>query len=144
MKPVARLVIRAPNWLGDAVMALPALEAVRRAYADASLVVAARATVAPLFEEKIGAAPDEVLVVDRAREAAQLRGVQADAILLLPNSFGSAWTAGRAGIDERWGFGANWRGWMLTRGVRRPRGRVHQVEYYLSLVRGLGIDAPPA
>jgi heptosyltransferase-2 len=32
---------------------------------------------------------------------------------------------------------------MLTRGVRRPRGRVHQTEYYLSLVRGLGIETPP-
>jgi heptosyltransferase-2 len=144
MKPVARLIVRAPNWLGDAVMALPALGGVRRAYADATLVVAARASVAPLFEEQTAAAPDELLVVDRAREAAQLRDAKADAILLLPNSFGSAWTASRTGIDERWGFRAGGRGWMLTRGVRRPRGRVHHVDYYLALVRGLGLDAPPA
>jgi heptosyltransferase-2 len=141
---VARLIVRAPNWLGDAVMALPALEAVRRAYAGSALVLAARASVAPLFEELTGAAPDEVLVVDRGREAAQLRDAKGDAILLLPNSSGSAWTASRAGIHERWGFRANLRGWMLTRGVRRPRGRVHHVEYYLSLVRGLGMDAPAA
>jgi heptosyltransferase-2 len=144
MNPAARLVVRAPNWLGDAVMALPALAAVRRAYAGSTIVLAARASVAPLFEEDTPAAPDEILVVDAGRETAQLREARADAILLLPNSLGSAWTASRAGIGERWGFRADWRGWMLTRGVRRPRGRVHQTDYYLSLVRGLGIDAPAA
>jgi heptosyltransferase-2 len=140
MELVDRLVIRAPNWLGDAVMALPALEAVRRAFADRTIVLAARASVAPLFEEDTPARPDEIVVVDGQGEAAQLRGARADAILLLPNSFGSAWTASRAGIAERWGYRAGGRGWMLTRGVRRPRGRVHHVEYYLSLVRGLGLE----
>ena len=142
MKPVARLIVRAPNWLGDAVMALPAMEAVRRAYPQAAIVVAARASIAPLFEEETPAAPDEIVVIDPAREAAQLRDRRADAILLLPNSFESAWRASRAGIGERWGYRAGGRGWMLTRGVRRPRGRVHHIEYYRALVRGLGIDTP--
>ena len=144
MKPPARLILRAPNWLGDAVMAIPALDAVRRAYPDTTMVLAARAPVAPLFEEETAVRPDEILVVDAARETAQLRLARADAILLMPNSFGSAWNASRAGIAERWGFRASGRGWMLTRGVRRPRGRVHQIEYYLALVRGLGVDAPSA
>jgi heptosyltransferase-2 len=142
MNSVGRLVIRAPNWLGDAVMALPALEAVRRAHADATIVLAARPAIAPLFEEDTPARPDEILTVDGARETAQLRGARADAIVLLPNSFRSAWDASRAGIAERWGFRASGRGWLLTRGVRRPRGRVHQIEYYLALARGIGIDAP--
>jgi heptosyltransferase-2 len=142
MTPVARLVVRAPNWLGDAIMALPALEAVRRAQAGATIVLAARASIAPLFEEDTAAAPDEILVVDDGTEAARLREARADAILLLPNSFGSAWRASRAGIAERWGYKAQGRGWMLTRGVRPPRGRVHHVEYYLSLARGLGAEAP--
>ena len=139
MHAAGRLIVRAPNWLGDAVMALPALAAVRRAHAAATIVLAARAEVAPLFEEDTPAGPDEILVVDRAREAAQLRGAKADAILLLPNSFGGAWSASRAGIAERWGFRAGGRGWMLTRAVPRPRGRVHHIEYYLALARGLGI-----
>ena len=140
---VARLVIRAPNWLGDAVMALPALEAVRRAHADATVVLAARASVAPLFEEDTPVRPDSVAVVDDKTEARVLRESRADAILLLPNSFASAWRASRAGIPERWGYRAGGRGWLLTRGVRRPRGRVHQIEYYRALVAGLGIDATP-
>src|SRR5437763_7709595 len=137
MPLVDRLVIRAPNWLGDAVMALPALDAMRRAFADRTIVLAARPSIAPLFEEDTPARPDEVVVVDPAREVEQLRAARGDAILLLPNSFGSAWTARRAGIAERWGHSAAGRGLLLTRGVRRPRGRVHHIEYYLSLVRGL-------
>ena len=71
-----------------------------------------------------------------------MTAAKADAILLLPNSFGSAWRASRSGAAERWGYTSGGRGWLLTRGVRRPRGRVHQVDYYLELVRGLGLPAP--
>ena len=138
------LLIRSPNWLGDAVMALPAMAAVRRAHEGQRIVVAARASVAPLFEEDTPVQADDVLVVDPRREAAQLRAARADAILLLPNSFHAAWTARRAAIDQRWGYRAAGRRWLLTRGVGRPRGRVHQMEYYLDLVRGLGFQAAAA
>ena len=45
-----RLVILSPNWLGDAVMALPAIADVRRAAPDASITIAARAAIAPMFQ----------------------------------------------------------------------------------------------
>ena len=142
MTEVQRLLVRAPNWLGDAVMALPALGAVRRAFEGRTIVLAAIPSIAPVFEEATAAAPDEIVTIDRARETEQLKGVRADAVLLLTNSFGSAWRAGRIGAAERWGYRADWRGWLLTRGVRRPRGRVHQVEYYLELVRTLELPVP--
>lgn len=141
-----KLVVRAPNWLGDAIMALAALGAVRRAFPEVPLVLAAPGSIAPLFEERTPVAPDEILVVDRRRETEQLRATRADTILLLPNSFGSAWCASRSGIAERWGYATRGRRWLLTRAVGRPRGVLHQTRYYLALVRGLGIeadDAPP-
>ena len=139
---IDRLIVRVPNWLGDAVMALPAIAAVRRAFPASRVVVAARAGVAPLFRERIAAAPNEVVMVDERGEAGELRAVQADAVLLLPNSFRSAWVARLAGIRERWGYRASGRTWLLTRSVARPRraGGLHQVHYYRELVRGLGID----
>lgn len=137
---VRRLIVRAPNWLGDAVMALPALGAVRRAFPDSTLVVAAPPSVAPLFEEGTPAAPDEILTIDRDREVSQLRSARGDALLLLTNSFGSAWIARRSGIGERWGFRASARSPLLTRAVPRPRGTLHQVEYYRALIGGLGIE----
>ena len=122
-----RLVIRAPNWLGDAVMALPALAAVRAALPESQIAIAAIAGVAPVFEEETPAALDEVLTIrDRGGEVQLLTAGKFDAALLLTNSFRSAWAARRAGIAERWGFGGNLRGGLLTRVVARPRERVHQ------------------
>lgn len=143
MADVNRLIIRAPNWLGDAVMALPAMAAVRRAFDGRTVIVAARPHVAPLFREDTSAAPDEVVVVDERGEAAQLRAVRGDAVLLLPNSFRSAWVARLSGIRERWGYRAAGRGWLLTRGASRPRGSgrpLHHVDYFRDLVIALGID----
>ena len=137
----SRLAVRAPNWLGDAVMALPALESLRRALPAAHVTIAAGRSIAPMFEEDTAAAPDAVLAIDdRANEAKLLAAGRFDAVLLLPNSFRSAWDARRSGIPDRWGMSGNFRSLMLTHAVARPRGRVHQSAYYLALVRGLGFD----
>jgi heptosyltransferase-2 len=137
-----RLVVRAPNWLGDAVLALPALGAIRTAFPQAVIAVASPSSVAPLFEEITAFSPDaNVGIGERADETRVLGRGQHDTVLLLPNSFGSAWTARRAGIAERWGYGGQGRSWLLTRAVSRPRSRIHQSAYYLELVRGLGIAA---
>jgi len=137
----SHLVIRAPNWLGDAVMALPALAAVRAALPDTKITIAAISAVAPVFDEDTSAAPDAVLTIpDRRRETAILASGKFDAALLLTNSFRSAWTTKRAGIPDRWGYAANLRGSLLTRPVSRPRERLHQSKYYTTLVGGLGFE----
>ena len=142
---VRRLVIRAPNWLGDAVMALPAMGAVRRAFGGAHLTVAAIPSIAPLFQEETNASQDALLVVpEERREAQVLAETRCDAALLLPNSFRTALAARRAGIADRWGYSAGFRRLLLTRAVSRPRARVHQSVYYLDLIKGLGLDASDA
>ena len=143
MSEPTRVIVRAPNWLGDAVMALPAMAAVRAAFVGRTMIIAARPSIAPMFDEITPAEADEVLSLDPEREVAQLRAARADAVVLFPNSFGSAWTARRAAIPERWGYATAGRGLLLTKKAAAPRGRVHQVEYYRSLARGLGFaDAP--
>jgi heptosyltransferase II len=139
---IKRLVVRAPNWLGDAVMALPAMGAIRAAFPSAHMAIAVNPAIAPLFDEETNARQDNILVLPHARrEARTLAAGQYDAAVLLPNSFRAAWAARRASIPERYGYAAEGRGWLLTKAVRRPRGRVHQSDYYLELVRGLGIPA---
>jgi heptosyltransferase II len=138
---VQRLVIRAPNPLGDAIMALPAMAAVRGAMSGRHLVVAAPPSVAPLFEEVTAVAPDQVVVVEKAREAAQLRELRADAVLLFTNSFRTAWVSRQAAVPRRLGYRAHARSLLLTRAVAKPQQRVHQAEYYLHLVRSLGLTA---
>ena len=152
--PATRLVVLAPNWLGDVIMALPALDAIRRWLPAAHLAVAARAPVAPVLSMVDGV--DEVLTLEgrpswrdgagRANDAARLREGRFDAALLLPNSFHAAWLVRQAGIPERWGFRRDARGPLLTRATTLPRRKVTQAEYYLELVRatcGGGALAPP-
>jgi heptosyltransferase II len=135
-----RIVIRMPNWLGDAVMAIPAAAAVRAAYPTAHLAIAAIPAIAPMFAEHTAVAPQQLLVVDKQTELAALRNQGFDTILLMPNSFRSAWVAKRSGIPNRWGYSAGVRGPLLTRSVTPPPKEAHQSEYYSHLVRGLGID----
>jgi len=136
---MSRLLIVAPNWLGDAVMALPAIADVRRASPGWKISVSGPPAVASLF--RLGPYVDEVIeknagVGDRAF----------DTVLLLPNSFRSALDAARARIRERWGYRADGRAWLLTRAVRRPTTLTHQIDYYRGLVEALGFpngDAEP-
>jgi heptosyltransferase-2 len=137
---VKRFVVVAPNWLGDAVMALPAIAALRRGQPDASIAVAARPSVAPLFT-----LAQEVNAVIALTDAGSSQLAGHDIALLLPNSFRSALTARLAGVPERWGYSTDWRGLLLTRSVPRPAPRLHQIDYYRHLVRALGFpDAPEA
>lgn len=141
MNSPTRLVIRAPNWLGDAVMALPALAAVRAGLPETHITIAAIASVAAVFHEQTTAAPDSVLTIGaRGSENRTLAEGKFDAGLLLTNSFRSAWTLRRAGISGRWGYATGGRGFLLTRRVSRPRARVHQSAYYSALVEGLGFS----
>jgi len=143
-----RVVIRAPNWLGDAVLALPAMAALRDHFAGASLTVAAPAGVAALFREGTGVRPDAVLVLPASpREGVRaLREGRFDLGVLFPNSFRSAWMLRRAGVPERWGIARSARGFLLTRRSRVSGEGGHHADYYRALVRGLGVecdDRPP-
>ena len=142
----ARFVVVAPNWLGDAVLALPAIAAVRRAHPEAHVAVAARTSVADVFNPFTSI--DTVLRLQSDarwwRRAAFRADVEAlrpfDAALILPNSFQSAWMVKAAGVRERWGYASDVRTRLLTRAVPRSRGG-HQAEYYQRLVAALDMPA---
>jgi heptosyltransferase-2 len=141
----SRLVIRPPNWLGDAVMALPALAALRRHFAQSHLTIAAVPSVAAIFREDTDVAPDAVVDLPASTSATvqALREGRFDLGILLPNSWRSAWQFRRAGIGEIWGYGGSGRGLLLTRAARRSRGVVHQADYYRHLVTDLGVACEP-
>lgn len=141
-----RVLVLAPNWLGDVVMALPAIAAVRQWFAGAHLAVAARASVAPLLAMAEGV--DEVVTLagrgdwrdaeGRCADATTLGSGRFDVAILLPNSFHAGWLVRQARVPERWGYRGDLRAMLLTRSVARPRGPVTQGGYYLALVRALG------
>src|SRR5262249_18736767 len=150
-----KLLIRATNWVGDAIIALPALQVVRRRFADAHIAVLALPYVAQIYERQ-GIA-DELIVYDRKGAHSGMRGREKlavalkekrfDAALLLQNAFDAAWVAWRAGIPERIGYDRDGRGLLLTKAIATPRaGEIpaHEKFYYLELVRRAGwLDALP-
>jgi heptosyltransferase-2 len=146
-----RLAVLAPNWLGDAVMALPAFADVRRHFSSAHITVAARPSVAPLFSMVQGV--DAVITLPGgggwraltgwSADVRALSGESFDTAILLPNSFATALIASRAGIAERWGFATDGRRSLLTRAVPKHRGEVHQQAYYQALTTALGIPPGP-
>jgi heptosyltransferase-2 len=141
-----RVVVRPPNWLGDVVMALPALASLRDHFGDAHLTIAAVPAVAAIFRERTDARPDDVVELPASTSAtvSMLAAGHFDVGVLLPNSWRSAWQFRRAAISERWGYGGRGRGLLLTRRVRRSRGVRHQADYYRHLVSSLGVPCDAA
>jgi heptosyltransferase-2 len=144
-----KILVRAPNWVGDAVMAIPALETIRRAHANCEIVILARPAVAELYRDQFFA--DRVLEYDnrgrhrgwwgREKLVGELRREKFDLAVLLQNAFEAAWLAWRASIPERIGYARDGRGVLLTKPVRVPRdGEIlrHESHYYLELVRRAG------
>ena len=136
----AVLVVRLPNWLGDTVMALPALVALRAARPDA--LVALVGYWAPLLTGQ-GVA-DALLGYPRDRRkrgslAGALRAMRPDAAVLLPNSFESALAARRWGARVRLGYDTDMRGLLLTHLLELPVPRRHQIDEYAGLLEAAGI-----
>ena len=144
----ARLLLRAPNWLGDAVMTLPAVRALKRTHPDVELSVAAPAALAPLW----AACPfvDRVIPLAHPRRYSStvptLRRERFTMAVLFPNSFRSAFEARRAGIGKLVAFDTPLRNLLVSHRVPRRSfdpARLHQSYDYLHLVTALGApDAP--
>lgn len=150
---IHRILLRATNWVGDAVMSLPALEAVREHFPEAHLTVLARPWVAPLYESH--PAVNEVLPYRRGagywKDASEflrvirvVRSLHFDMAVLFQNAFEAALIARLAGIQIRVGYNTDGRGFLLSHSVVRGKEvlKLHQVEYYLTFLRALGWEAP--
>jgi heptosyltransferase-2 len=151
---IERILVRQVNWLGDAVLTLPALEALDRRFPQAEISVLAKPWVSGLFAGH--PAVDRVLeyragdvhrgVMGRWRLAKRLRGEGFDLAVLFPNSLDAAVVPWLAGIPRRVGYPTDGRRWLLSHPARRPTAAPghHQVERYLEIVRALGGDGTPS
>lgn len=145
-----KILIRSTNWIGDAVMTTPALGAVKTAFPGAEMTVVAP----PLVAELLSPHPfvDRVIVFDRKgphrgllgfwRFCRGLREKRFDLAILLQNAVGAAGMARLARIPRCAGFDTDGRGFLLTHRVHcgPAERRLHHTDYYLSMLRGLGIE----
>lgn len=144
------IIIRMPNWLGDAVMASPILADVRARYPDAKITVMVLQSIAPLFLGNPHV--DEIFSFTRPNHLnrrlerrgliERIRQGKYDLGILLSNSFSSAWTFWRGQVKERLGFASDFRSPLLTLKPSFPKNRTsqHLVSTYKQLLSPLGIS----
>ena len=144
MEKVNRIAVRLPNWLGDAVLATPALQALHQLFPDASLTILVREHLAELFaagplaEESIplpkvlgGAKVSQIFSV-----AGNLRRKKFDLAVCFPHSFSSALMFWLAGVPHRVGYSAEGRKIFLSQSSPYPLDgeRPHRVRLYTHLI----------
>ncbi len=140
-----------PNWIGDAVMATPALSALGRLFPDAEITVLAKPWVSPVVRSHpdvsalVEYKPESPLALpERIRLIMEIRKKGFDLGVLFTNSIDSAITFKASGIPMICGYSADGRGFLLDMAVpvsERKRKR-HEVYYYLGLVRQLAEKVP--
>jgi heptosyltransferase II len=147
--PFDHILVRATNWVGDAVMSLPALRSLREKFPRAEISILAKPWVADLY----GREPfcnrlipyTASSVAQKFRAARDLRRFHFDCAILLQNAFEAAAIAYLAGVPERIGYARDRRSFLLTRAIEVPKKGPHERFYYLELLRRAGIlDAIPA
>jgi heptosyltransferase-2 len=140
--PHLKILVRATNWIGDAIMSLPALRALRQRFPDAEITVLAKPWVAALYEGEHAINQVIPLGGGRWQTARQLRKHRFDLAVLFPNSFESAAQIFLAGARRRVGYARDGRSILLTSAIAIPQeGEVprHERYYYLELLRRAGL-----
>jgi heptosyltransferase II len=144
-----KILVRATNWVGDAVMSIPALRAIRGRWPKAEIVILARPWVADLYRGQGYA--DRILIYEnkgehkglwgRERLARALRLEKFDVAVLFQNAFDAAWIAWRGRVPERIGYARHGRSWLLTQAIAAPpkgEAPAHEAYDYLELLRRAG------
>jgi lipopolysaccharide heptosyltransferase II len=148
-----KFLVRAANWIGDAVMSLPALEALRARFPSADIVVLAKPWVSELYWSH--PALSRQIVYDPEGEHTGPRGFwgmvetlkaeRFDAVILFQNAFHAAWMAWWARIPIRIGYARDGRRGLLSDAIEVPPAAAydHQAYYYSHLLFRAGlIDKP--
>ncbi len=148
-----RILVRGPNWLGDAVMCEPAFRGLRRLFPDAQIALLVKPAVADLFAGH--PTLTRVLTYDingrhaglsgKWALAGQLRRQGFDLAVLFQNAFEAAFLTFLAGVPRRYGYETDGRSLLLSDPVAAPDRRtlVHQVRYYWDLLKPLGLTGDP-
>ena len=137
-----KILVRGTNWVGDAVMTIPALRELRRIFPNAEITLYTRSWARGIFQD--AEFLDEILVFDKTKSKIKdafsqsnlLKDGNYDLAVLLPNSFESALIAKLASIPQRFGYAKEGRGFLLTGAIGIPvwKNLRHEVYYYLNLI----------
>ncbi|MEP6923830.1 MAG: lipopolysaccharide heptosyltransferase II [Pyrinomonadaceae bacterium] len=144
---IERVVVRGTNWVGDAVMSVPALRELRRVLPNAHITLCTRGWAEGIFADADFI--DQILTYDKKgnsinsvfKQAKKWRGYKFDLAILLNNAFESALLAQIGGAQQRIGYRIDGRGFLLTDALSIPawKDKRHEVFYYLNIIAQLEI-----
>lgn len=144
-----KILLRGPNWVGDSVLAIPAMKAVRSRFPDAEITLLVRPWVAGVFKSApfinhLWSEPRPAGISDWMRITKTIRQNRFDTALLFPNSFESAAMIFLGRVPQRVGYATDGRRWLLTNSLKPSDRKRHQVHYYLDLAEALSaeVDQP--
>ena len=154
IKGLNKILIRSPNWVGDALLITPAVHRLRTYFPKAHITVLAKSWVTPVFE----ASPDvdQVILYQKPgihkgmggqwRLAQELKTSGFDVVVHFPHSFEAAWISFLSRIPVRIGYATEWRGLLLSDRLRftPARQKEHQVPFFFHLLEPLGIREDPS
>ena len=140
------ILVRVPNWIGDAVMCLPALRGLRECFGKADITVLARPLIADLLRGQCGI--QDVIIYEHQtqhqgpygllRLSRRIRERAFDTAVLFQNAFEAALLAALSGIPTRIGYATDGRSWLLSQAVvLPPQQSLHHTRYYQNLVEAI-------
>ena len=148
-KDCRNILVRGVNWIGDAVMTMPAIRSMKLTHPDARITLLVKPWVSRLFEKDPNV--DEIILYSEAyqglagkfRLAKEIKNKHFCMALLLQNAFDAAFIAFLSGIPARIGYNRDSRRMLLTKAVPfdDQAKALHHIEYYLDLVRKAGFSA---
>ncbi len=140
-----KILVRGTNWVGDAVMTIPALRHLRRIFPAAEITLYTRTWAEGIFRDADFL--DKILTFDKTKskikdvlaQAKELRKYEFDLAVLFPNSFETALVAKLARVPRRFGYAKESRRFLLTDTVEIPawKNERHEVFYYSNLIAAI-------
>ncbi|GMR05360.1 MAG: lipopolysaccharide heptosyltransferase II [Thermodesulfobacteriota bacterium] len=145
---IKKILVRAPNWIGDAVMCTPALECLKSLHPASRITVLTKSRAVPVFENN----PHASAIIEYDHQGAhsglggrlklrgELKGEGFDLAVLFQNAFDAAFISFISGIPERVGYATDMRSGLLTKAipVSAEIKKTHQTHYYTNIVTALG------
>jgi len=142
----AKILIRAANWVGDAIMTTPVIRAVRKNFPKSEITILAKPWVIPVYENNPYI--DKILVYESNHRhkrgfgtltlARDLRPYRFDLAILMQNAFEAGLISFMGGIKERVGYNTDGRGLLLNRKIKLNPAlkKGHLIDYYIGILKG--------
>ena len=131
-----RILVFAPNWVGDAVMSLPAVKKLGEICPDSQIDILCKPFVKDVYVNN--PIIKNIIELNSHNWKSEIKGQEYDTVILFPNSFKSALIASQLNIKSRIGYSGEFRRLLLTHSVKTNKKlkKSHHAYYYLNLIDG--------